>query len=419
MRRLLWWGLIVGVLAGAAWGVAVPGVAMYREKTAPRYLKAVVSRGRVETVVNSTGTVKPVRSVLVGAFVSGPIKEVFVDHNSVVKKGQVLATIDPALPAAAVKRDEAFLRTQRAEKDRVEALLKQARNNEARGRKLMRVNKDYLSDTEMDQLRYTRQSQEAQLELAKASIEQAEATLENSKANLAYTRIVSPVSGVIIERKVDPGQTVAASFQTPELFTVAPDMDKHMHVFASVDEADIGLIRSAQQRGRPVRFTVDAYPRDLFTGLIYQLRNSSTTTQNVVTYPVVIEAKNTERKLMPGMTASLSFLIEERPNVVRVPAGALRFIPAADQVRAEDRHHVNGGPGSPNESGARLSATQKVELARGRSRRIVWVQDGMLLRAVPVVLGLIDNQFAELVEGDLEEGDSVVTGVDTTTGGRP
>jgi HlyD family secretion protein len=419
LLRLLRWGLFLGLIAAAAWAMAGPGMAWYKQRTAPRYLTAAVSRGRVETVVNSTGTVKPVRSVLVGAFVSGPIKEVFVDHNSRVEKGQVLATIDPALLQAAVKRDEAFLRTQRAEKERVAALLKQARNNEARGRKLMRVNKDYLSDTEMDQLRYTRQSQEAQLELAKASIEQAEATLENSRANLAYTQIVSPVAGIIIERKVDPGQTVAASFQTPELFTVAPDMDKHMHVFASVDEADIGLIRTAQKLGRPVRFTVDAYPRDLFTGLIFQVRNSSTTTQNVVTYPVVIEAKNTELKLMPGMTASLSFLIEERPNVIRIPAAALRFVPAADQVRVEDRHHVDGSSPGPAESGARLSATQKVELARGRSRRIVWVQEEDKLRAVPVVLGLIDNLFAELVEGDLEEGQALVTGTATTMGGQP
>jgi HlyD family secretion protein len=243
-------------------------------------------------------------------------------------------------------------------------------------------------------------------------IAQAEATLKNSEANLGYTEIRSPVDGVVIERKVDPGQTVAASFQTPELFIIAPEMDKHMYVFANVDEADVGEIRTAQKRGRAVKFTVDAYPGDLFEGQIYQVRNSSTTTQNVVTYPVVIEAANPDLKLMPGMTANVSFLIEAKDNVLRVPAAALRFVPQPEQVRSEDKHFVDATVTNPQESEPQKTATEKAELARNRQRRRVWVKDGDLLRAVPVTLGLIENQYAELLDGDLTEGQAVVTGVE-------
>ena len=181
---------------------------------------------------------------------------------------------------------------------------------------------------------------EAQYRLGQAAIKQAEAQLANSQANLEYTKIVSPVDGFVIERKVDPGQTVAASFQTPELFTIAPDMEKHMYIYASVDEADIGQIRAAQESGKPVQFTVDAYPGELFKGTIHQVRNNSTTTQNVVTYPVVIEVPNPALKLMPGMTANITFPIETKEEVLRVPAAALRFPPLSAQVRPEDRHYV-------------------------------------------------------------------------------
>src|SRR5262249_17899749 len=156
--------------------------------------------------------------------------DIYVDFNSLVKKDQLLALIDPRLLAAAVDRDQAALETQKADRARIKALLDQAKNNEARARKLRLISKDYLSDNEMDQFLYTRLSLDAQLKLADASIRQAQANLQNSTANLEYTEIRSPVAGIVIERKVDPGQTVAASFQTPELFTVAPDMDKHVHV---------------------------------------------------------------------------------------------------------------------------------------------------------------------------------------------
>jgi HlyD family secretion protein len=421
MRRIVTWTLILGLLGGAAWAAAVPGMAYWKKRSAPRYLTAKASRGRVEATVNSTGTVKPIRTVLVGAFVSGPILKVYVDFNSEVEEGQVLARIDPSLLKAANDRDRAYLLSQRAEHQRVAALLKQAEANEKRALRLRKINPDYLSDTEKDQFEANRESLEAQLNLAKAAITQAQATLKNSEANLDYTYIVSPVDGIIIERKVDPGQTVAASFQTPELFTVAPEMRKRMHIHASVDEADIGLIRAAQERHQPVHFTVDAYPHDLFTGTVPEktgIRRNSTTNQNVVTYPVIVEAANPDLKLLPGMTANISFLVETREDVMRVPAGALRFTPPdKERVHPDDRHLLTLAPErQAQDAGAKLSAGQKAALAKGRSKRIVWYHDGEWLRGVRVTLGLIDGQFAELIEGDVEEGAELVTAIDTTKG---
>ncbi len=414
MRRFVKWGLILGVLGGGV-ALARPAVVAWMgQQSVRKYQTAVISRGRVEMVVNSTGTVKPVRSVSVGAFTSGPIAEIYVDFNSHVKKDQLLARIDPKLAQAAVDRDRAALETQKAELSRIEALLQQARNNEYRARKLAGINKDYLSDTEMDQYKFTTLTTEAQRKLAVANITQAEANLKNSEANLEYTRIISPVDGIVIERKVDPGQTVAASFQTPELFIVAPDMDKHMHVYASVDEADIGLIADAQRKGRVVKFTVDAYPGDLFEGHIHQIRKNSTTTQNVVTYPVLIEAANADLKLMPGMTANISFQIDAKQDVLRLPAAALRFVPTPEEVVPDDRHYVDASAGQAEE-GARHSASEKAEQARNRKRRTVWVQDGALLRAAPVTIGLTESQFAEIAEGTLSEGQAVVTGSENPT----
>ncbi len=420
VRKLLTWLVILCLLVGGASLGAQRAKSWWEERSLPKYLTLTVSRGKVETAVNSTGTVKPVLSVSVGAFTSGPIYKVNVDFNSKVKKNQVLAEIDPRLLAAAVDRDLAAIESQEADLKRVEALCEQAKRNERRARNLMAVNKDYLAETDLDNFHYTRMSYEAQIKLGKASIKQARANLKNSEANLEYTKIISPVDGIVIERKVDPGQTVAASFQTPELFIIAPDMDKFMYVYASVDEADIGQIRSAQEHDKTVKFTVDAYPEDIFDGKIHQIRKNSTTTQNVVTYPVVIKAPNPKMKLMPGMTANITFPIESRENVLRIPAAALRFVPQPAQVRPEDRHHVTVTLTLPNNDSAKKStASEKVEQSRKRHQRIVWVKDETgLLRAVSVTLGLIQNQYAELLSSELAEDDEVVVGIDTNPAPR-
>jgi HlyD family secretion protein len=426
MRRLFFWLVVVAVLAGGAGAAGVPVYQWWKKRITPRYLTAKVSRGQVEAVVNSTGTVNPVRSVKVGAFVSGPILKLFVDFNSPVKEGQLIARIDPKLPKAAVERDQAAidrdyatLATQKADLARIDALLEQAKNNEMRAIKLQSINKDYISEQEMDQFHFTRKSYEAQKKLVLAAIDQAnaaiklsKANLKNSQASLDYTEIKSPTDGIVVERKVDEGQTVAASFQTPELFNIAVDLDKKVHIFANVDEADIGQITAARQQKRPVSFTVDAYPQDVFHGTIEDIRKNSTTTQNVVTYPVVIAAPNTGKKLFPGMTANISFQIEVRDNVLRVPTAALRFTPPPARVHPDDKKYLDGLPVEQPESGVRLSASQKAALARSRSRRLVWVQEGELLRAVSVTLGISDGQFAEVLNGELAEGQEVVTGIE-------
>ena len=417
MRRLMKWFLLLAILGGIGAAVAGPGMTWIRKGTTQRYLTAKISKGRVETVVNSTGTIKPIRTITIGSFVSGPIESIpsNVDFNSPVLVGQILAQIESKLFDAALARDEAAINSQIADKKRIKALLTQAKNNEKRALDLMAIKEDYLSANDLDQVQFARESLEAQFDLADAAIKQAKANRENSKANVGYTTIRSSVNGRIIERKVDKGQTVASAFQTPEMFIIGEDMDKELHVYASVDEADIGSIVTAKKNKRAVRFTVDGYPRDLFSGEIKEVRQNATTTQNVVTYPVVIKTKPDDR-LFPGMTANITFLIDVREDVVRVPTAALRFVPILTQVHPEDRRYLEGTATTPDQSksGVRMSADEKVDLAKGRSRRIVWVQEDQWLRAVPVVLGLSDTKFAELIEGDLTKGRPLVTGLDTS-----
>ncbi len=281
---------------------------------------------------------------------------------------------------------------------------------------LYEENEDYVSDAELDRLRFSRMSLEAQLQLAKSSVEQASANLNTSQANLDYTEIKAPCDGKVIDRKIDPGQTLAAQFQTPELFVLGVDMDEEMYVYASVDEADIGEIRRAQQTNQPVFFRVDAYPDELFTASIKEIRLSSTEMQSVVTYPVVVRAANPEMKLLPGMTANLTFQVDERQDVVRVPWAALRFFPKPELVRAEDQHLLESREADDESSVNAASSTeapsvQDIFSARREQRRHVWVQEGLKLRAVEVTLGISDYRFAELLSGNLKPGDNVVVGV--------
>jgi HlyD family secretion protein len=375
------------------WGLANP----------PQFRTAKADRGQIVYTVNSTGTVKPVQSVLIGSFVSGPVAEILVDFNDHVTKGQLLAKIDPRLYEAIAFRDQATLDTQLADVQRVQAQLQQARNDELRSQRLRERNRDYISDTEMDQFRFGRMALEAQLTVAEAAVKQAEANLRNSQANLGYTEIRSPVDGIVIDRKIDPGQTLASQFQTPELFTLAPDMDKVMHVFASVDEADIGMIRRAQEADQPVKFDVDAYPSDIFDGTIYQIRKSSTTTNNVVTYPVVIAAPNPDLKLLPGMTADIEFQIEVLDNAVRIPNAALLYYPPPELVRPQDRRLVD----------ASMKDLPPAQKKRSADQRHVWVVDGKLLRAIPVRIGISDGQFTELLSGDVQPGQALVTALES------
>jgi HlyD family secretion protein len=409
--------VIVGLLIlGIAGVLALPPLWRYwQARSKPDYRQAAVSRGQIISVVKSTGTVKPVLNVLVGSFVSGPIQTVYVDFNDQVKAEQALAQVDPLLYKAQFVQAKAALACANANLVQAEAKLDQAQRDWKRAESLRPIKG--ISDTDYDLAKANFEMAEANVVLCKATIEQNQGVLDTAKTNLDYTLIKSPVDGVILERKIDPGQTVAAAFQTPELFRVAPDMEKRIFVYASVDEADIGLIRDAQQRQQPVLFTVDAYPNDLFNGKVYQVRLNPATTQNVVTYPVVVEAPNAELKLLPGMTASLSFQIDKHDDALRVPNAALRFYPKSEQVRQEDRALLEGDEQAPAEgedvhtADTQPSAMTKVEAAQKSNRRHVWVVEGDFLRAIEIVTGLSDDKFTEVVSGSLQESQNVVTGV--------
>jgi HlyD family secretion protein len=412
--KILLWLFLVGAGGGA---VFLYAHTYWKVRNGTEYEVIALSKGTVVQTVNSTGTVHPVRRVKVGSMVSGPVEQIFVDYNSVVKKGDLMARIDSRIYKAAMSRDTAACASARAEVERVKAQVSQARNDEERAIRLRQAKKDFLSDAEMDRVRFFRISCEAQLAVAQAQVQSAESLLKNSEANLTYTEIRAPEDGIVVERKVDVGESLAAQFQTPELFVVAPEIEKHVDVFASVDEADIGLIRGAQQEKRPVSFTVDAYPEVIFAGAISQVHINPKITSSVVTYDVVIEAPNPQMQLLPGMTANITFQIAVHDNVLRVPNAALRFFPQAEQVRREDRVLLEGGyDGSPAENRDPPQEKDKrgdlpaAPGAKGRLRHL-WVVDGEWLRAVPVVAGITDKTFTEIVGGDVTDKELVVSGV--------
>lgn len=414
MKTLLKIVIVLGLLAGIGTAAYFPLANYLRERSKPLWRTMAVSRGDIVQSVNSTGKVEPIKRVSVGASVSGPISELFVDYNSKVTKGQLMARIDARLYRSSVERDKALLRTRRAEVERANAMLQQSQNDERRGGDLKKITTEFISEAELDQFRFVRMTREAELLVCETNIEQAQAQLDNSLANLGYTEILAPCDGIVIDKKIDIGQTLAAQFQTPEMFVVAPEMETRMYIYASVDEADIGLIRKAQEDGQVVRFTVDAYPDELFDrGKIVQVRLSSKEEQNVITYPVIVESPNEDLKLLPGMTANLSFQINKRENVRKIPNSALRYYPERERVHPDDRDILDGveeQKQSATDSGKMMSAEEKTESNRAQSSRHVWVWDGNFLRAIPVKIGISDNRFTELLEGELADDAELVIG---------
>ena len=414
MKTLFRLLLVAGVLCGIGVAVYYPVQTYLDVRNRTLWRTQSVSKGDIAQTVNSTGKVEPIHRVSVGASVSGPISELFVDYNSKVVEGQLMARIDSRIYKSTVARDQALLQTRLAEVARAEALQQQAINDERRGGELKKGNRDFISEAELDQFRFVRMTRDAELLVSKTNVDQAKAQLDNSLANLAYTDILSPCEGVVIEKKIDIGQTLAAQFQTPEMFVVAPEMDKRMHIYASVDEADIGMIRKAQSDGQVVRFTVDAYPEELFDqGKIVQVRLSSTEQQNVITYPVIVETPNTDLKLLPGMTANLSFQIKKREGVVRVPNAALRFYPARDKVHPDDREIIDGVDEQKHvvtDTAKQMSADEKAAATRAQNLRHVWIAEGKFLRGKPVRTGISDNRYTELIDGGLSEHDELVVG---------
>jgi len=317
--------IIVGV---AVIGASVWGYTRYKGGTAkPEVVKATITRGNIVEAVGATGTLEAVTTVQVGTQVSGTVQALYADFNQIVKKGQVIARLDPSLIQTQIEQQRANLVRAEADLQRLQVGLADAKVKQQRAHDLGK--RGLIPQTEVEAADVAVQSQEAQIRSSRAGVTQARANLNQQQVNLNHTVITAPIDGIVISRNVDEGQTVAASMNAPVLFLLAADLTK-MRVRASIDEADVGKIRPGQR----VTFRVDAYPTGEFEGTVVQVQLNPVTVQNVVTYATVIEAPNPDLRLKPGMTANVNIEIARRDNVLRVPAGALRFRPTADTFAA-------------------------------------------------------------------------------------
>jgi HlyD family secretion protein len=341
-----------------------------------QYTTAPVTRGAVTRTVTATGTVNPVLTIIVGTYVSGVIKSLECDYNTRVTKGQICAKIDPRPYQTVVDQNKANLAEAKAQLQKDQAALIYAQLNYERFERLGQTNA--VSKDAVDNARGNYDQAFAQVDLDQAVIMQREAALAASQVNLDYTDIVSPVDGTVVSRNVTMGQTVAASFQTPTLFLIATDLTK-MQVDTNVSESDIGGI----QGDNKATFTVDAFPKRTFNGAVSQVRQSPQTVQNVVTYDVVVSVDNSDLALKPGMTAATRIIIDQRTDVVRVPSQALRYSPG-------------GTPVAANLPGGKAPQAQ------------VWVLRDDEPVAVPVVAGLDDDNFTEIVKGELKPDDRII-----------
>lgn len=290
----------------------------FTKNPAADYVTVPAKRKTIIEAVEASGTVNPVNTVDIGSQVSGMIKEIYVDYNSKVTKGQLLAQIDPSLFQAQVDKARGDLQAAISNKAKVQAMLAYDKKNYERYKRL--YTKNYVAKSDLDLAEATYKSDLAQLAASEGSINQARATLQNNLTNLKYTKIVSPVDGTVVSRAVDVGQTVAASFQTPTLFQVAQDLT-NMQIEVNVSEADIGRIK----KGQEVEYTLDGYADEVFHGKVTEVRIAPTTVSNVVTYTVIVDVDNKEQKMIPGMTANVSIITNKRENVISVPTDALKF----------------------------------------------------------------------------------------------
>jgi HlyD family secretion protein len=346
---------------------------------------APVERGPIAAKVTASGTLSALVTVQVGSQVSGRVSELHADFNTPVKKGQLIARIDPQLFQAASEQARANLLAAQGNLAKARAQALDARRQAERTRAL--TEKKLVAQAELDTAQSNADAADASVQAAEGTVAQARAALHQAEVNLAYTRILSPTSGVVISRSVDVGQTVAASLQAPTLFVIAEDLRK-MQVDTSVAEADVGRLRD----GMAATFTVDAYPTEVFRGTVRQIRNAPTTVQNVVTYDAVVDVENPELKLKPGMTANVTFVYAEKDDVLKVPNAALRFRPPPGFGGA--------APGARGEGGAGPA---------GPDRRTVYVLRDGSPAPVRVRTGISDGSSTEVVEGDLRPGDRAIT----------
>lgn len=362
MKRIskIWWIVIV-LIVGTAVFFLFSG---NKKKEEVSFVTEQAQKANISQSVTATGTIEPVTSVTVGTQVSGIVSHLFVDYNSEVKKGQVIAELDKTNLISSLK-------TAQANKQSVQSNLNYQKANYERYKTLYDKGLISASEYETAQLSY----QQAREQLA-----QAQEEVQRAQTNLGYATITSPIDGIVLSKAVEEGQTVAASFSTPELFTIAQDMT-NMQVVADVDEADIGEVRE----GNRVTFTVDAYPNDVFDGKVTQVRQEATTTNNVVTYEVVISAPNAELKLKPGLTANVTIFTSELNDVLSVPTKALRYTPEKETVGGRNIADVN-------------------------AKHKVWTVEGNTIKAIAIETGESDGTNTQIISG-IAEGQQVITGV--------
>jgi len=419
-----------------------------RGKAPVQYYTAPVESGEIKQVVEATGTINAVITVQVGSQVSGTISKLYVDFNSHVKKGQLIAKIDPPLFEGALSQAKADLENAKANLAVAIANTAKAKAAEVQTkadyeRNLGLSKQGVISQQSLDVAKANADSAAAQVTAAlaqenqaRAQVQQKEAAVQVAQTNLDYTIIHAPIDGTVVARNVDVGQTVAASLQAPTLFTIAQDLTK-MQVYAKTDESDVGQIRSGQE----VTFKVDAYPRETFSGTVSQVRMNSTVVQNVVTYDTIIDFDNPELKLFPGMTAYVSIPVATAANVLKVPNGALRYKP---DLPAEEIRALYQKSGIPENAGGRVQPSARAESSPAAAPRtqangsrkgggassdstphesqvprydsqVIWkLASDKSLQPVRIKTGITDHTFTEVIQdlnGELKAGDELVTGV--------
>ena len=409
IRRIITSKVFVASVALVVTGLTVATVIARRGTIAAAISTLPITRGDVVETVSATGSLEAIRTVQVGAQVSGNIQAMYADFNSIVRKGQVLARIDPNALESQVEQARAAVVKAEAEVDRLKVSLATANLQLERTRKL--ADRQIAAPSDLDAAVVSVRTAEAQLKSAEASLLQARASLNQALVNLEKTVILSPIDGIVVSRDVDVGQTVAASMQAPTLFLLAADMTK-MRVSASIDESDIGRIVAGQQ----VRFTVDAFPAEEFTGTVAQVRLSPTVTQNVVTYQTLIDVPNLELKLRPGMTANVTVETRRRDNVLRASNSTLRFKPTTEmfallgQTAPGTGKAVAGGVGArsaPTVVNVRFEPTAPAAGTAGR----VWVLADGALTPIDVRAGASDGTYTEILAPALVEGTELVWGI--------
>ena len=405
MKRI---GIIVGVVAI---GLAIGGYVLFNgERKEPvRYRTAEIERGSVMSVVSAIGTINPVVSVQVGTQVSGMVKSLHADFNTQVKAGDIVAVIDPE-PFRA-RREQAVSNLEMARSSVARAKADLAQRKRERDRVQSLVEQQFVSQNDVDVALTNYESAEAQLRVVDAQVRQAEAALHVADLELKHTVIRSPVDGIVVARNVEVGQTVAASFATPNLFLIALDLTK-MQVDTNVSESDIG----GMTEGKGATFTVDAYPGVQFAGTIRQVRLAPINVQNVVTYNVVVSVENQDLKLKPGMTANVSIIVAQRDQVLKVPNAALRFMPPQSE-RGES--HARAGTGDKPEARTGSGKPAATASESGGSSRKIWkLSTTGEPEPLAVQTGISDGLWTEVLAGPISENDKVIVGVEAARGER-